>query len=52
MSELVSSQLESLVKLNSPDLVVAASAAGDLPTLRDYLTRNPDQVCMVRIYSF
>jgi ankyrin repeat protein len=40
----VRNQLESLVKLSSPDLVVAASAAGHLPTLRDYLTKNPGQV--------
>ena len=44
LSEVVRNQLESLVKLSSPDLVVAASAAGHLPTLRDYLTKNPGQV--------
>ena len=44
LSELVRGQLESLVKQSSPYLVVAASAAGDLPTLKDYLNQNPEQV--------
>ena len=44
LSDVVKAQLESLKKQASPELVVAASAAGDLSTLRTFLQEHPEAV--------
>ena len=46
LSDLVRS---SLAKLSGPDQLVAASAAGDIDTLTNFLTNNPEHVsqCLI-----
>ena len=43
-------QLKLLTILNDPTVMVAASASGDVGTLRDFLTKNPSQVHNFIIY--
>lgn len=44
LSDLVRAQLQSLMDRSSADVVVAASAAGDISTLRSFLQDKPAQV--------
>lgn len=44
----MSSQLKLLSLLDNPAVVVAAAAAGDADTIRDFLSRNPHHVCRHR----
>ena len=39
-------QLKLLSLLENPAVIVAAAASGDIPTLREFLSKHPSQVCM------
>ena len=41
----MSVQLKILSLMGNPATVVAAAAAGDAETIRDFLSRNPHDVC-------
>ena len=44
LSSLVKAQLKSLMEQSSAEVVVAASAAGDISTIRAFLQDNPTEV--------
>ena len=45
LSSLVKAQLKSLIEQSSAEVVVAASAAGDISTIRTFLQDRPTEVC-------
>ena len=44
LNPVVKAQVESLIEQSSTDVVVVASAAGDVSTIRSFLKSNPKEV--------